>query len=196
MSASEDSRLHWEQDVAKLLERQRKERCLTESMMIPDREALKFLSAEDATRHVVLPLRLDGTDIVMAMSNPSDLALADQLGFKMGKRVRAVLAVETSIKNCIRKYYGHGSSVRDETVAINPGPEVDAPVVIIHHEKDARLEPPAPEPAPEPAPDTKRVEPTADVISKALAFLLIEKGIIGRDELVERMKAIREKEKG
>src|SRR5512144_66847 len=45
-----------EQDLAKLLERQRKERCLTESMMVPDREALKLLSAEDATRHVVLPL--------------------------------------------------------------------------------------------------------------------------------------------
>jgi type II secretion system (T2SS) protein E len=178
-----------EQDLAKVLERQMKERCLTESMMRPEPNALKLLTVADATRHVVLPLRLEGNDLVLAMSNPSDLALIDELGFKLKKRVRGVLAVETAIKSCIKKYYAGGSETPEQAVEIDVSPEA-APMEIIHHEKDTRSEVKKPARAAEPA----RVEPSAAEISKALAYLLIEKGIIGREELIEKMKALREKD--
>jgi hypothetical protein len=51
-------------------------------------------------------------------------------------------------------------------------------------------------PSPAPAPVSPKVEPSAEVISKAVAYLLIEKGIIKRDELIEKMKQIHEKQGG
>ena len=180
-----------EEDIARVLEGQLREPCLTEVMLNPEPEALKLLTAEEATRHVVLPLRVDGYDLRMAMSNPSDLSLADELGHKLGKRVRGVLAVESAIKKCIRKYYGRGPEAPEYRIEMD-STAPDAPMEVIHHTKDTVEQPPRPEPRKEPG----KVEPSADVISKALAYLLIEKGIIRRDELIERMKAIREKEEG
>src|SRR5512135_1543804 len=64
-SALVDLGILQEQDIAKLLERQKRERCLTASMMVPDPDALRLMSAADATRYVVLPLRMEGNELIV-----------------------------------------------------------------------------------------------------------------------------------
>jgi hypothetical protein len=128
----------------------------------------------------VLPLRVDGTVVTLAMSNPFDLAVADEIGFKLGKKVKGVLAVEALIKKAIKKYYSGKNSGRDYKVELNND---DSQAEIIHYGNRQDTKPA----------ELKRTEPSADLIAKAVAYLLIEKGIIKREELIEKMKSIKDK---
>lgn len=166
--------------IRHVLEDQLKQRCLTESQLVPDPKALELMSMQDALRYTVLPLRVDGTGITLAMSNPFDLAVTDEIGFKLGKKVNGVLAVEALIKKAIKKYYSGSNSGRDYRVELKSD---DSQAEVIHYGNRQEEKPAEP----------KRTEPSADLIAKAVAYLLIEKGIIKREELIEKMKSIKDK---
>ncbi len=168
--------------IRHVLEDQLKQRCLKESQLVPDPKALELMPMQDALRYTVLPLRVDGSVVTLAMSNPFDLAVADEIGFKLGKKVKGVLAVEALIKKAIKKYYSGKNGGRDYKVELKSD---DSQAEIIHYgNRQGQDEIPA-------AP--KKTEPSADLIAKAVAYLLIEKGIIKREELIEKMKSIKDK---
>ena len=87
--------------------------------MVPEPEATALMSAQDASKYIALPLRVRGNEVLIALSNPLDLAVTDEIGFKLGKRVRGVLAVESVIRDSIKKYYGD-SGGREYKVDIKP----------------------------------------------------------------------------
>src|SRR3990172_5719864 len=97
-----------EDKVAGVLEEQLRLKCLPEERIEPEPQALALMTMQDALNYVVLPMQLDGNELTLAMGNPFDLALMDEIGFKLGKKVKGVLAVESSIKKAIKKYYGGG----------------------------------------------------------------------------------------
>ena len=168
-----------EEVIARVLEEQLKQHCLGEDELKPQPEALKMISMQDALRYVVLPLKVDARELVLAMSNPFDLAIADEIGFRIGKKVRGMLAMESAIKKSIKKYYGTGTG-RDYKIELK---ETSGNAEIIHYDSAPAQKPPQP----------KKVEPSTDIIAKAVAYLLIEKGIIKREELIEKMRLIKEK---
>jgi len=166
--------------IRHVLEDQLKQHCLTESQLVPEPKALELMPMQDALRYTVLPLRVDGTVVTLAMSNPFDLAVADEIGFKLGKKVRGVLAVEALIKKAIKKHYSGKNTGRDYRVELKKD---DSQAEVIHYGNRHEAKPPEP----------ARTEPSADLIAKAVAYLLIEKGIIKREELIEKMKSIKDK---
>ncbi len=172
-----------EEDIARVLEGQLRQHCLSERDLRPQPEALKLVNMQDAMRMVVLPLKLEGTELTVAMTNPFDLTLIDELGFKLGKRVKGVMAVESAIKRGIRRVYGDGGLGRDYKVELNNYPAERAEIV---HNPERHREEAA----------VRKVEPSPELITKALAYLLIEKGIIKRDELIDKMKTLKEKGQG
>ena len=169
-----------EEVIAKVLEEQLKQRCLSEDELVPEPEVLSLISLQDALRYVVLPLKGDARVLVLAMSNPFDLAISDEIGFKIGRKIKGVLAMESAIKRAIKKYYG-ATTGRDYKIDLKDitggAPE------IIHYDSAPAQKPPQP----------KKVEPSAELISKAVAYLLIEKGVIKREELIDKMRQIKEK---
>lgn len=169
-----------EEVIARVLEEQLRQRCLPEGELVPEPDALNLISLKDALRYVILPLKADARVLVLAMSNPFDLAIADEIGFKINRKVKGVLAMESSIKRAIKKHYGAttGREYKIDLKDVSGG----APEIIRYDSAPARK-----------PPQQKKVEPSAELISKAVAYLLIEKGLIKREELIDKMRQIKEK---
>ncbi len=184
------------EEIEKVLEEQLRQKCLTEAQMVPEPEAIALMNAQDVAKYVALPLRVRGNEVFIALSNPFDLSITDEIGFKLGKRVRGLLAVESVIKKSIKKYYG-GSGGREYKVDIkNAGP--DDKVEIVHFERDSFHNAMNVLDAPFGYQDGLIVEtenrksddtPTPEDIKlvDALVHLLLEKGIITREELKVRL---------
>ncbi|HEY3347548.1 MAG TPA: hypothetical protein VGK71_07990 [Nitrospirota bacterium] len=190
-----------EDSIARVLGEQLKQKCLPFSSMMPQPEALELMSMQEALKYVALPLQVENGVLIVAMSNPFDLALTDEMSFKLGKRIKGVLAVESAIKKAIKKFYGGEDGGRDYRIDMKL--RDDAAPEIIHYggREDSYVRQPVSQ-ADAPTgqsyradgPAVKRVEPSGDLISKALAYLLIEKGIINKEDLIEKMRQIKEKE--
>ena len=188
------------EEVESVLEEQLRQKCLTEAQMVPEPEALALMSAQDAAKYIALPLRVRGNEVIIALSNPFDLSITDEIGFKLGKRVRGLLAVESVIKKSIKKYYG-GSGGREYKVDMKQaGPEDQ--VEIVHYDRDSIhsasdildapygyqdgliIEPERGESAGLPTPEEIK-------LVDALIHLLLEKGIITREELKGRLEHLK-----
>jgi hypothetical protein len=192
-----------EDDISRVLEGQLKQKCLSDEDLVPTPQALDCVSAQDAFRYNILPIRVDDRMLELAMSNPYDLEITDAIELKLKKRVKGILAVESAIKRAIKRYYfGEETSIGNPyKAATAPRPDPSGKMEVIHDDRDMMAEQAATQsgaqtPSPAPAPVSPKVEPSAEVISKAVAYLLIEKGIIKRDELIEKMKQIHEKQGG
>jgi type IV pilus assembly protein PilB len=190
-----------DQDIARVLENQLKQHVLGDNDLIPEEGMVELLDGQEAHRLEVLPLRYEGSMLVLAMSNPYDLALIDELGYKLGRRIKGVLAVESSLRRAIKKYYFGEDGGKDYKIDMKKGGAATANMEVVHSDHrytEDETEKPRTEDAGKPrqtgAP--KKVEPSAELISKALAYLLIEKGIIKRDELIDKMRSLNDKTQG
>ena len=74
-----------------------------------DPKLLELFPRETAERHCVLPLQREGTKIQVAMSRPQDLAVVDELRFRLGAEVEPRLAFRNEILAAIQKHYSRGT---------------------------------------------------------------------------------------
>jgi DNA-binding response OmpR family regulator len=66
-----------------------------------DLGVLEVLPLELCERHLVFPIRVEGTRLQVAMSDPMDHVLVSEIEFKTGVRLAPMIALESSIKNAI-----------------------------------------------------------------------------------------------
>ena len=66
-----------------------------------DLSVLEVLPLEMCERHLVFPVRVEGTRLQVAMSDPTDHVLVSEIEFKTGVRLAPMIALESSIKNAI-----------------------------------------------------------------------------------------------
>jgi DNA-binding response OmpR family regulator len=62
---------------------------------------LEVLPLELCDRHLVFPVKVEGTRLQLAMSDPMDHSLVSEIEFKTGVRLAPMIALEASIKNAI-----------------------------------------------------------------------------------------------
>jgi hypothetical protein len=67
--------------------------------------ALKLVPRELARTHNLLPLATDTNSVTIAMSDPTNVAIVDEVAFRTGKRVRIVIAGDREIARSVRKTY-------------------------------------------------------------------------------------------
>ena len=72
----------------------------------PEPSALQKLPAAQARLCGVLPLKLEGNSLLLALSDPFNLRIMDDLGFTTGCQIQGVLAPAEDIDSNIGKYYG------------------------------------------------------------------------------------------
>ncbi|MBN1478623.1 hypothetical protein JXA47_17860 [Candidatus Sumerlaeota bacterium] len=65
-----------------------------------------YISKSLATRHRLVPYRLEGDTLVVAMEDPSDLVLLDNLKAQVGLRIRPVIASASDIEAALELYPG------------------------------------------------------------------------------------------
>ncbi|UCC74260.1 MAG: hypothetical protein JSV86_06795, partial [Gemmatimonadota bacterium] len=71
-----------------------------------DPSALAKVTAEAATRALVLPLHRNGDMLIVAMVNPANRTAIAQLGRATGLTIQPVIATEFALRNAIQKHYG------------------------------------------------------------------------------------------
>jgi type IV pilus assembly protein PilB len=70
------------------------------------REAINKISASTAKFYNIMPLKIEGRAVVVAVSDPLNMKLADDLRFVTGLNIKMVVAKEIDIKKAVEHYYG------------------------------------------------------------------------------------------
>jgi len=169
-------------------------------------EVLELIPAELAEKYGCIPLfvkREGGRSVLhLGLCDPGDLAAIDDLAFRTGMRIRPVLVAMTHLHDAISRAYHDRRVAPSEEPSEFPQTVLEAgdtaplladlpanvPTIELEQESPA----PAPEPAvaARPAPTARPREVKTRTILRVLTQLLIEKGVVGRDELMERVRAL------
>lgn len=81
-----------------------------------DKATIEKVPLKVATHYKIIPTRLDGNKLTVAIHNPQDLRLLDELRLALHQKflIDAVLAGRTDIEKAIEKYYGLAAQAIDE----------------------------------------------------------------------------------
>ena len=108
-------------------------------------EVVKLLPRECVVRYSVMPVKRHGNVLSVAMNDPNDVLVLDDLRFRTGCKIEPLLARESAILETIDKYYGSHKDVElkkvfdDMPVAAEEDPEN----LQLLAEDDANLDPEA-----------------------------------------------------
>jgi len=154
-------------------------------------ELLAKLDGQFARQHHVCPERLlpDRRTLVLAMSDPINVKVIDEVSYRTGCRIEPTLAGDRAIMVAIAKVFGA------ETAAIEAGGG-EAVFVDARGQTMSTAVPAEPKPAPAPAlsPEQGGMVDALDAAQKkqlrairAMVELLVDKGIFSRDEYLSRL---------
>jgi len=181
-----------EEELAGVLERQLNIRCVALHDREIDRAALALVPVDLAKQNTVFPVRLLGKTLTLAMVDPLDIPTIDDLQFRLDIRIVPALALESEIMRAIAVHY-EGAMVEQFTPP-RPVKTAGRPAESGHAAPEGEVEF---EPEPEPSGiSPKQKEPPSEApthreVLEALVHLLIDKGIIQREDLVARLKDVR-----
>lgn len=153
------------------------------------KQILKLIKPELAKKYVVMPVKKEGSSLVVAMSDPLDIAVMDELRFIAGITIRPALALESEIKQAIRKYYD-GESVLRRTSPGLASEKAGKPSGKMEIIRGSELNMPKNETRDDSPAILSKEETLQQALQDnkmridALISVLIEKGLITRDELV------------
>ncbi|KYD32810.1 GspE/PulE family protein [Parageobacillus toebii] len=102
-----------------------------------DPKVTNLISKEFAKRHMVMPLKIEGERLLVAMADPMDFFVIDDLRLSTGFHIETAIASKDDILRAINKYYDMDESVEDflqmapatETVEEERITEDDSPIV-------------------------------------------------------------------
>ena len=100
-------------DVARALAEQAGLESVDLARAKPDKAALALVDATTAHTYGVLPLRVEGQTLVVAISDPLNTAVLEDLRFTTGVEVRGALADAGALRELVRVHYGEESSLAD-----------------------------------------------------------------------------------
>ena len=75
------------------------------SQMEIEKSIIDLIPADNARMLGAIPVAFDGMTITVAVRNPLNYQIADELRFMLGKDVMTVVASEAQIDSCLEKYY-------------------------------------------------------------------------------------------
>ncbi|MBI5575128.1 MAG: type IV-A pilus assembly ATPase PilB [Deltaproteobacteria bacterium] len=76
-------------------------------------EVVRLLPEDLVQKHLALPINRVGAKLIVAVADPSNMAIIDAIGFKTGYAVELVLASEKDITNAINKYFDQSLEFKD-----------------------------------------------------------------------------------
>jgi type IV pilus assembly protein PilB len=85
-------------------------------MLIIDKEVLNLISRKTAEAYGCLPITLFENTLTVAVANPTNLKVLDELQSMTGKRIRALVAEYSQLKEYIQKSYQEEVAVVEEAV--------------------------------------------------------------------------------
>ena len=87
---------------------------LTERDIAP--EILRLIPSGLARLHGALPVEISGTTLRVALIDPFDLTVVEDLRFALGKDIHVVVSPPDQIENLIKQYYGSDTTSMDDVL--------------------------------------------------------------------------------
>jgi type IV pilus assembly protein PilB len=81
------------------------------SKMEVNPNVIKLIPPSTVKKYFILPINRMGPKLTLAMADPSNIIVIDEIKFMTGFNVEPVVASETEIIDAIKKYYGAGGGV-------------------------------------------------------------------------------------
>jgi type IV pilus assembly protein PilB len=72
---------------------------------------IKLIPSSLSKKYFIIPINRTGPKLTLAMADPSNIVVIDEIKFMTGFNVEPVVASETEIIDAIKKYYGGGGNV-------------------------------------------------------------------------------------
>lgn len=118
-----------ELELTKVLARQYKMPAVDLSKFEADPRILKLVPADVAVKHLVLPLKRDGRTLTVAMADPTNMGVVEDLKFITRYDIFPVIAGEFTLRNAIEKHYESNdlamSSLLDEIEGLDAETDVE-----------------------------------------------------------------------
>lgn len=174
-----------EADIVSLLAKQCNVPCVTLSAIgevsLP---LLQLIPKDTAKKYSIFPVKLDKGILHLAMIDPTDLGIADEIKFLANCPIQPVLALESDIKKAIKRYYEGEVPLEREFK-----PDAKAWSAQAWSEQfETMLDP---EKMKEPLP-RQGVPVPQEIRYQALLALLVEKGLISEEEIAEKVRRLME----
>jgi len=118
-----------EVDLTRMLARQYRMPAVDLSNFEVDARIAKLIPPELAQRHLVLPLKREGRTLTVAMADPSDLGVIDDLKFITRYDIFPVIAGEYTLRNAIERHYGETPDDALQNLLADIGDDGDVEVV-------------------------------------------------------------------
>ncbi len=100
-----------EDDIAQALSKQFGYPSINLSKFDIDERILELIKPEICRKHIVIPVHRIGSILTLAMADPSNLFVQEEIRFSTNLRIQAVIAPENSIMESIDKYYGSSTGI-------------------------------------------------------------------------------------
>lgn len=137
-----------EEDVAQALSKQFAYPSINLSKFDVDEKVLDLIKAEMARRHVVMPVHRIGSILTLAMADPSNLFVQEEIRFSTNLRIQAVIAPESSILEAIDRYYGTTTGIEAQEFLKNIEMSDDSSIEVMDEEIEDTMDGDASEDAP------------------------------------------------
>ncbi|MDD3626641.1 MAG: ATPase, T2SS/T4P/T4SS family, partial [bacterium] len=135
-----------------------------------DEDVLKDIPGEAAIKYQVVPIEKLGSTLTVAMVDPSNFAMIQDLKFITKCEIEPVITTESSLRDAIAKYYGNAQNL--ESVV---GNLEDVAMDIVKEEEDEKFDPSAMELESEETPLVKLVnQMIVQAIQKGASDIHIE----------------------
>jgi hypothetical protein len=147
---------------------------------------LKMIKPDIAKKYTVMPVRKEAGGLMVAMSDPLDIDVTDALRFVTGLTIKPALALESEIRDAIRKYYDHEEVARKPLSLFREtaGKSTGKMEIIRGSDLNTKTTTDAESPIVPKDEAAQQAMLDSKIRIDALISLLIEKGLITRDELV------------
>ncbi|HXG73135.1 MAG TPA: ATPase, T2SS/T4P/T4SS family [Gemmatimonadaceae bacterium] len=99
-----------ETDLTRMLARQHRMPAVDLSKFKVDPRIAKLIPGELAIKHSVLPLKRDGRTLTVALSDPGNMGVLDDIKFITRLDIFPVIAGEFTLRNAIEKFYESGEA--------------------------------------------------------------------------------------
>src|SRR5688572_7533684 len=124
-----------ETDITKMLARQFRMPAVDLSRFEVDPRIAKLIPADLATKHLVLPLKRDGRTLTVAMADPTNLGVIDDLKFITRYDIFPVIAGEYTLRNAVEKYY-ESSDAALQTLLKDIDSETEGDIEVVEEKEE------------------------------------------------------------
>jgi type IV pilus assembly protein PilB len=124
-----------ETELTKMLARQYKMPAVDLSRFELDPKIAKLVPTDLAVKHLVVPLKRDGRTLTVAMADPTNLGVLDDLKFITRYDIFPVIAGEFTLRAVIEKHYG--TNDEQQMASLMQDLEEESDVEVVEEEDDA-----------------------------------------------------------